>query len=325
MPLLDGLRAVAEPTRLNIVAIIDSCELNVGELTRVLAQSQPRVSRHLKILCDAGLLKRHQEGASALFSVATTGVGGELVRALRPLYEWPQNDLHKAMERLEVLRKSRAHKAEQHFDQLASDWDAFRDVTVGETVVEERLLQLFNAPQVHDFLDLGTGTGRMLELFSERFERGLGIDVSADMLRVARAKMDQPNLRHCRVRKGNLYDLDVPAGAADVTVLHHVLHYLDDPGLAIAEAARTLRPSGQLLIVDFAPHTFDSLRTVHAHRRLGFSDQEIAAWCEDAGLEGLRIEHLQSSAETGGERLVVTIWIARQTLTAPSHHQLEVA
>jgi len=325
MMLLEGLRAIAEPTRLNIVALIDCCELSVGELSRVLAQSQPRVSRHLKVLCDAGLLTRHQEGASALFSIATDGAGAELVRRVLPLLDGQQTELSKAMERLQTWRTNRAREAERHFDQIASKWDAFRDVTVGAAQIEQRLLELLAPAVVNDFLDLGTGTGRMLELFAPRFERGLGIDLSSDMLRVARAKMDRENLRHCRVRKGDLYNLDVPAGGADVAVLHHVLHYLDDPGLAIAEAARTLRPCGQLIIIDFAPHNFESLRSEHAHRRMGLSDESVRSWCADAGLEDLRTEHLQSSAQTDGTHLVVSIWTASQGSTAPSHHQLEVA
>jgi ubiquinone/menaquinone biosynthesis C-methylase UbiE/DNA-binding transcriptional ArsR family regulator len=323
--LLRTLKALAEPTRLCIVDVLARGEFNVSELGHVLGQSQPRVSRHLKLLCEAGVLSRHQEGASALFSLSKDGTGSEVVRHVLPHVDRQDPEWLRVNERLEALREVRAREAGNYFRKMADQWDRFRNLTVGEAVVEQCLLNLTAGSDIRDFLDLGTGTGRILELFAPHIRRGLGIDLSAEMLRVARAKLDQPELSHCEFRKGDLYALNVPAGSYDATVLHHVLHYLSDPELAVREAARTLRPGGQLLVVDFAPHQHEVLRTEQAHRRLGLRDDEVALWFERAGLGKLRVEHLTGDNALDNDRLAVTIWCATQNADAPSHYRLDAA
>lgn len=323
--LLAGLRAAAEPTRLRILAVLSRTDLTVTELTQVLGQSQPRVSRHLKLLCDAGLLTRFQEGTWVFYRLADEGPGADLAHAV--LARVPDDDpnLVRDLERLDAVRRARSEAAAQYFKENAPRWDRIRSLYVPETEVERAMLQAVKDRPVDDLLDIGTGTGRILQIFADRVRRGLGIDLSREMLSVARSNLEKRNLRHCHVRQGDIYNLTVPQGSMDVVTIHHVLHFLDDPAAAVREAARTLRPDGRLLIVDFAPHQLEFLRSEYAHRRLGFTDEEVAGWCKAAGLEGLRIEHLRAKGNQSKNKLTVTLWAATQDKQAGAHYQLEVA
>ena len=329
--LLTALKAVAESTRLTIVVVLSRGELSVNELAHVLGQSQPRVSRHLRLLVEAQVLERNQEGANALYGLARSGTAAKLAEHVLTLVDTATPELEQALARLQRLQDERDREAAAYFERLAEDWDAFRDRVVGESVVEARIVDLLEAAPVNDLLDLGTGTGRILEVAAPYTRNGLGIDLSTEMLRIARAKLQSQGLSHCQVRKGDVNALNVPAGSADVAVLHHVLHFLDHPDRAIAEAARTLRPGGRLIVVDFAPHQSDVLRTQHAHRRMGFSDAEVERWCHDADLVDVRVEHLDASpdvvvcAGTENAGLTISIWSAVQHSDAPSHYRLEVA
>ena len=309
--LLASLRAVAEATRLRIVAICAHSELSVSELTHILGQSQPRVSRHLKLLCEGGLLIRSREGAWAFFRTAdehSNTIGAELSRLLVDLMPDDDPQLLRDMARLEQVKKERAALAEEYFRENAAAWNQIRSLCVEESAVESRLLQL--APKrIRHHVDLGTGTGRILEVFGSRSLRGIGIDLSREMLTVARANLtDAPYNKHLSVRHGDLYNIPLPGQTADFVTLHLVLHYLTDPAAAIREAARLLEPGGTLIAVDFAPHELEFLRAKHAHRRLGFSDDEILTWYQQAGLRPGKPEFLPS------ELLTVVIWPA----TAPT-------
>ncbi len=323
--LLAGLRAAAESTRLRILSVLARTDLTVTELTQVLGQSQPRVSRHLKLLCDAGLLTRFQEGTWVFYRLADEGPGADLAQAV--LTRVPGDDLNlvRDLERLDAVRRARAEAAAQFFKENAAHWDRIRSLYVPEIEVERAMLNAVKDRQINDLLDIGTGTGRILQIFADQIRRGLGIDLSREMLSVARANLEKRNLRHCHVRQGDIYNLTVPQGSMDVVTIHHVLHFLDDPAAAVREAARTLRPGGRLLIVDFAPHQLEFLRSEHAHRRLGFADEEIAGWCKAAGLEELGIEHLKAKGKKAKGKLIVTLWAATQDEDASAHYQLEVA
>ena len=323
--LLAGLRAAAEPTRLRLLAVLARTELTVSELTQVLGQSQPRVSRHLKLLCDAGLLSRFQEGTWVFYRLADSGPGAEFARSLVARIPEDDDNLRRDLERLESVRAARAEAASKYFNRIAAEWDRVRSLYVAESEVERAMLKAVDDRDVGDLLDIGTGTGRVLQVFADRIERGLGIDLSREMLAVARANLEKRNLRHCQVRQGDVYNLPVPQGSMDVVTIHHVLHFLDDPAAAIREAARALRPGGRLLIVDFAPHQFEFLRTEYAHRRLGFTDQEIKGWCEVAGLEDIEISHLRAKGKGKKDKLTVTLWKGTQNKDAAAHYQLEVA
>jgi len=305
--LLNALRATAEPTRLRLLALCAEAELTVTELTQILGQSQPRVSRHLKVLCEAGLLDRFREGTWAFYRLADAEEPGGLARTLAALIPKRDVELVRDLERLEAIKKSRAEAAAAYFRANAARWDEIRSLYVSESDVETALRSAFADRQIGDFLDIGTGTGRMLELFADRFRRGIGIDLSHDMLAVARTNLERAGHSHCRVRHGDMYHLPLSGSSVDAVTFHQVLHFASDPAAAIAESARVLRPGAGLAVVDFAPHGLEFLREEHAHRRLGFSDAEVVEWCEAAHLvpdNPVRLE---------GDPLTVVIWTAAKT------------
>jgi len=303
---LTGLRAAAEPTRLRLLALLAQGQLAVSELTHILGQSQPRVSRHLKLLCEAGLLDRFPEGAWVFYRLAEKGGGARLARALLPLLPDGDSRLDQDRQRLESVRAARADKAAAYFRDNASRWDEIRSLQVDQSEVEKALLAALAGRPIRDLVDMGTGTGRLLELLGPSVEHAVGVDLSREMLAVARANLDRAGLRHCMVRQGDITQLPLPAASADAVTIHQVLHYAAEPALVVAEAARVLRPGGLLVAVDFAPHALEALREVHAHRRLGFADAEVAGWFAAAGLvsEGARA--------LPGEPLTVMVWRARK-------------
>ena len=303
---LSGLRAAAEPTRLRLLALCAEAELAVTELTQVLSQNQPRVSRHLKVLSEAGLVERHREGAWVFYRTTANGAQGRLARDI--LAHIPADDaaLVRDLQRLAVVKEARAATAAEYFRANARRWDEIRSLYVSDSEVEATLLDMLGPGVIGDLLDVGTGTARILEIFSPRIERGLGVDLSREMLFAARARLESGGLRNCQVRQGDMYGLDLAAEAMDVVIVHQVLHFADRPALAVAEAARVLRHKGRLVIVDFAPHELEFLRTEHAHRRFGFSDAEVSRWVRDAGLIAGPPHRLE------GDPLSVTLWPAHK-------------
>lgn len=306
--LIEQMRAVAEPTRLRIVVALESCELTVSELCVVLGQSQPRVSRHLRLLTDAGLLVRQAEGTSAYYGIRSGAGHGELLAAIRPMIDRSEPVLQRDHGRLEAVRSGRADRAAEYFAEVAAEWDQLRELHGPTAEVEEAMLAAVTTPQVDTVLDIGTGTGRILELFASRTQRGLGVDLSRQMLTVARARLDADHLNHCSVRHGDIHDLDVDASSQDIVVLHHVLHFLSEPATAFDVAAHVLSPGGTLLIVDFAAHGLERLRSEHAHSHLGFDDEVVATWGAERGLDQLNSQSFPPPAESGYEALTVTLW-----------------
>src|ERR671918_1929296 len=276
--LLGGLRAAADPSRLRLLSACAQGEWTVTELPQVLAQSQPRVSRHLKLLADAGLLERLREGSWVFYRRAQTGTGARLARSLCRLLPGDHPDLVLDRQRLAAVRAARQEVAAHYFANKAASWDQVRSLYVDDAKVEAALLDLFGERPPGNLLDIGTGTGRILQLFAPRIGFGLGIDLSREMLSVARANLDRTSLRNCQVRHGDMYHVALPDGSFDAATMHNVLHFADDPGAALAEAARVLRPGGRLVVVDFARHELEFLRREHAHRRLGFTDAEMHGW-----------------------------------------------
>jgi ubiquinone/menaquinone biosynthesis C-methylase UbiE/DNA-binding transcriptional ArsR family regulator len=305
---LAGLRAAAEPTRLRLLALCARAELTVSELTAILGQSQPRVSRHLKLLCEAGLLDRLREGSWVFYRLSQHASASALARLLAGLV--PDNDPIVVLdrERLDQIKRARAEAAAAYFRANAAQWGTIRSLYVDESEVERALLDLVPPGETGALLDIGTGTGRMLEILAPRAGHAVGIDTSREMLTIARVNLERAGLRNCSIRQGDMYQLPLPGASFDIVVIHQVLHYADRPAAVIEEATRVLRPGGRLLIVDFAPHELEFLRVDHAHRRLGFTDEEILDWCRAAGLESARSRHLP------GSPLTVAIWQARRSL-----------
>ncbi len=317
-------KAIGDPSRVRILAILDQHELTVSELVLVLGQSQPRVSRHLKLLQEAGLLRRNAEGRAAYFRLDRGAAAAPVVRSLLDAIAPEDAELATDARRLQTIRDNRARKAESYFEDVATSWDAIRHRHVAESAIEAALLDSLATAQVATLLDLGTGTGRILEIAGPHIEAGLGIDRSRDMLTVARHKLEGAGLQHCEVRQGDVHNVAVADGSVDMAVLHHVLHFLDDPGHAIAEAARTLRSGGRLVVVDFETHAEEMLRTDYQHQRLGFDTDEVDAWCREAGLGAVTATRFVP--ETVDENtLTVVLWTAVQRSDAPSTYSLEVA
>jgi len=302
LPLADRFQALADPTRLRIVALLRLMELSVGELAQVLGQSQPRVSRHLKILADAGVLERRKEGSWVFLTL----IDAERIQPMFALIDGWADAATQALfasdaARTETIRAERAEAANRYFASHAEVWDQIRSLHVAESEVERAIDRALRRQPLGRLVDIGTGTGRMIELFGPRASQAIGIDRSSEMLRLARVKLEAAGIASS-LRQGDMYALPLPDGSADNVIIHQVLHYAHSPATAIAEAARVLAPGGTLLIVDFAAHGRDDLRATDAHIRLGFEDEVMAGWFASAGLIVDHVEHLK-----GGE-LTVTLW-----------------
>lgn len=302
--LLSGLRAAGEPTRLRLLALCAYGELSVSELTQILSQSQPRVSRHLKLLVEAGLLDRFREGAQVYYRIAERTESAQLARTLVDLLPPEDTELNRDLQRLDQVKQKRADVALNYFKENAAQWNEIRALHVPEALLEREFLEVIGDAPIADFLDIGTGTGRLLELLAGRTERGMGIDLSQEMLTVARANLERASLRNVHVRQADMYNMPVADHSVDLATLHLVLHYSDDPASVIEEASRVLRPGGRLVIVDFATHNEEQLRAEHKHHRLGFDDAEIENWLVQNKLDGTLSRHLE------GDPLTVKIWQA---------------
>ena len=278
-PLLAALRACAEPTRLRILALAARGAFCVVELTEILGQSQPRLSRHLKLLCDAGVLERVREGANVWF-----GLPPEAGLVLDLLARVPEDDPVLAADRRAAARvlAERARIASENFRKQGADWDEMRALGLPAGEVEAALVSMLPPGALGRLLDIGTGTGRLLELLAPRVRAGLGVDASRAMLALARARLARPGLGHVSVRQADMYRLPLPQAAFDVVVLQMVLHYAEDPGAAVAEAARMVAPGGRLVVVDLAAHDRVALAERLAHRWPGFPDDAMRALFADA-------------------------------------------
>ncbi len=327
--LLEGLKAIAEPTRLRLLALLAKAELTVSEITQILRQSQPRVSRHLKLMGEAGLLDRFPEGTWVFYRLAETGRGAELARTIAGLIDYADPAVSDDQARLAAIRDARAKAAAEYFAANAARWNAVRSEYMPEAEVEAAIARLLGLRRIRTLLDLGTGTGRMLELLGRQVERGIGVDASHEMLSIARATLERAGLSNCQVRQGNILRLQAGLPGvlpkADAIVLHHVLHFLDDPAQAVRQAAKMLADGGRMLIVDFAPHAVDELRERHAHRRLGFADREVSAWAESAGLRLAESETLPPPRDAGPKQLTVRLWLFERPAATKSEPVGEAA
>jgi ubiquinone/menaquinone biosynthesis C-methylase UbiE/DNA-binding transcriptional ArsR family regulator len=313
--LVSMLRAAGDPTRLRLLLLLRQAELTVSELIEIVGQSQPRVSRHLKLLGEAGLVERFKEGSWVFCRAADRGTGAELGAAIAALADPALQEADKA--RLAHVRQVRASDAAAYFKSNAAHWERIRALHAPEADVEDAIARHLTSRSIENFLDAGTGTGRMLERIAPHAQRAVGIDVSPDMLAIARDRLLRENIQNAQVRLGDIFRLPFPNGSAtsngnvagfDVVLIHQVLHYLDDPGAAVAEAARVMAPGARLLIADFAPHKEEFLREEFAHRRLGFSDREVESWFAAASLANAGSETI--APQGAGEKLTVKLWLA---------------
>ncbi|MCB1969457.1 MAG: metalloregulator ArsR/SmtB family transcription factor [Geminicoccaceae bacterium] len=303
--LLAGLRAAGEESRLRLLAICAQGEWTVSELCQVMGQSQPRISRHLKLLAEAGLLERFREGSWVFYRRAQSGAGGRVARSLCRLLPEGDELLVQDRQRLAAIRATRREEAARYFSSRAESWDHDADLTIDVARVEAALGRIFSERRCDRLLDVGTGTGRVLQILAGQITTGLGIDSSHDMLRVARANLDRLEARNCQVRHGDMYALPVRDRSVNGVTLHQVLHFADDPFAALSEAARVLQPDGRLVVIDLARHDAEWLRSEKAHRRLGFSDDEMAAWFDELGIE------MAPPIVIDGSKFTTCVWIGR--------------
>ncbi|MGE0660775.1 MAG: ArsR/SmtB family transcription factor [Reyranellaceae bacterium] len=304
--LLTALKAIGEETRLRILALCAHDQINVSDLTQVLGQSQPRVSRHLKLMVDAGLLERFREGPFAYFRLRRDGEAARLADSVVALLPEGERALESDRRRLQALKEQREHRIASYFRDNAPEWHRLRSLHIDDSKIERVIVGLLREKPAPTLLDIGTGTGRMLEVLAPYFRRGTGIDQSHEMLSLARANLARAGVRNAEVRQGSMYALDLPDDSFDVVTLHQVLHYAEDPQAVLEEAARVLRPGGRLIVVDFAPHELVHLQREHAHRHLGFADNQVSGWLAAAGLLVGPPRHLP------GERLDVGIWVGER-------------
>lgn len=305
--ILQALRAAAESTRLRLLILCGEGELTVSELTQITGQSQPRISRHLKVLVEAGLLTRFREGTHAYYRLSESGAWTPILRTL--VAAVPQDDdlVSRDLARLNAVKQDRARHAAEFFKQNAEQWDAIRALYIDDREVEQALAALWPQTPVRDFLDAGTGTGRILEMVAGQVEKGIGVDLSRDMLAVARVNLERAGIKNCHVRHGDMSGLPFGEDSFDLVSFHLVLHYAERPVAALREAARVLRAGGSVVVIDFTPHQERSLAEEHGHRWLGFEDSEMLTWFGEAGLER------RAAVTLAGDPLTVKLWPAVKT------------
>jgi ArsR family transcriptional regulator len=305
---LDIFRALGDPTRLRIIHLLRAMELAVGEIAQVVGQSQPRVSRHVRILAEAGLVERRKEGNWVFLRLGKDRSVVPFLTLFDRLEPSEGEALWQAADlaRLAAVRADRARAAESYFAEHAEEWDAIRSLHVAEADVEAAMVALLGREPIGHLLDIGTGTGRMIELFGGDADQVTALDRSPDMLRLARAKLPQDAGDKYALLLGDFLDLPLEQGSADTVVMHQVLHYAQAPELVIAQAARVAAANGRVLIADFAAHEREELRLRDQHARLGFSDEQMSGWFAQAGLALERVETLP------GQELTVVLWLGRR-------------
>ncbi|MBU4435853.1 MAG: metalloregulator ArsR/SmtB family transcription factor [Alphaproteobacteria bacterium] len=306
---VEVLRAAGESTRLRLLALLGAEELSVLELCRILDQSQPRVSRHLKLLAEAGLVERFPDGAWVFYRLAGKSPAHPLVSQALDLIDDADPAVRADADKLAQVRAERSTGAQAYFARNAARWNEIRSLYVDEAEVEAAILRAAGEGPFDEMVDLGAGAGRMLTLLGQRAGASLGLDLSQQMLNIARDEVAKAGLPRCELRHGDIFATGLPGGCADLVTVHQVLHYLGDPAAAVAEAARLVAKGGLLLIADFAPHDHEFLREAHQHRRLGFSDAEMVPWLEAAGLG---LESNIALPPSSDEGLTVKIWTARR-------------
>ena len=307
--LLNIMRALADPTRLRIVFLVLRLELSVGELVQILDQSQPRVSRHIRILDEAGLLERRKEGSWVFLRPGAVLEDGRLTSLLTEADVTQAKAFQKDLARLDEVRNARTNMAASYFAAHAEEWDFLRSLHVADSEVEAKIAQILHSAPLGRVLDVGTGTGRIVELFAESASRFVALDNSPEMLRLARAKIANFSAdiaSKVEIKLGDFNMLPVGDGEFDTVIFHQVLHYAQDPEAVIAEAIRTVAQDGRLVIVDFAAHDHEELRTVHAHARLGCTDEFMR---NAFSAHGLQMVH-QVALESG--ELIVKVWMGQK-------------
>lgn len=327
--LVSQMRAIAEPSRLRVLALLRLGDLSVGEMSAVMAQSQPRLSRHLKFLTEAGFVERHPEGTWVFYRLSRSGPIQSLAASLLAMLDPDDPVIARDVERLHAIRRERTLQAQAYFARMSQGIEAIQRLHVDPERVQVSMERALGAGKFGFAVDVGTGTGAMLEVLAKVAGHVEGIDLSHQMLTIARARLTERRLENVSVRYGDAQDMPFAAASVDLMTVHQVLHFLDQPERLFAEAARVLRPGGRLIVIDFEPHGIETLRTDHAHRRLGFPEADIRSWAEAAGLTLIGSEPVLGEPARGARTLATTpapaittrIWTAQR----PKVHQEHAA
>jgi DNA-binding transcriptional ArsR family regulator/precorrin-6B methylase 2 len=295
---VSALRAAAEPTRLRLLALLARAELTVGEICDVIGQSQPRVSRHLKLLCDAGLLDRLREQLWVYYRVPASGEARDTVAQLLALIDENDDLMRRDRRRMEEVIAERGRRAA---DELAGDRALETSDVIDATVLEELAGEPIGA-----LLDVGTGSGHILKLLGGKATRAVGIDISSDALRLARTKVHSAGLSHCELQRGDMYDLPFAAPLFDTAVAERVLAEAERPVLALAEICRTLKHGGRAIVIE----DFDALSVASAANPIA----TLRDWFGKAGLEFSRVRPVDT--EAGHLLVAIGRRIAHNTVAA---------
>ena len=299
--LVDALKSIAEPTRLRLVRLLAKGELTVSELVRILGQSQPRVSRHLKLLCDAGVLERFREQHHVYYRVPLDGAGHELSRSLAAFFPLSDTDLANDQARLNDVQEARAKLSQDYVEEEAPEWRRLHELHGDETAFAQAVIDEMTREPLGELLDVATGTGRMLSILGPHCTKGTGIDLSRKMVNVARAQLATQGLTHCTIRQDDMYQMRFADASFDTVTIDQVLYLADQPEAVVNEAARVLSPGGRLMIVAFTGDTTEG------RQPLGIAPASIDAWCRAAGLEP------DTHVNLPGQSADITLIVARAT------------
>jgi ArsR family transcriptional regulator len=298
LPAVSALRAVAEPTRLRLLALLARAELTVGEICEVIGQSQPRASRHLKLLCDAGLLDRFREQHWVYYRAPASGPARDTVWQLLALVDDEDDVLRRDRKRMEQVIAERGRRAA---DELASDPLLKSSELVDATVLEELAGEPIGA-----LLDVGTGSGHMLQLLGAKATRAVGVDISSDALRLARTKVHGAGLSHCELQRGDMYDLPFAVPLFDTVIIERVLAEAERPLVALAEISRTLKHGGRVILIE----DFDLLTGASGANPIA----TLRDWFGKTGLEFSRVRPVDT--EAGHLLVAIGRRVARSTAAA---------
>lgn len=305
LPLLDSFSALADRTRCRVLWVLDDQELTVSELCAVLQLPQSTVSRHLKTLADAGWVTSRRDGTNRFYA-RTRHAGDSAYEQIWQLTRTQlagRPDAEQDARRLSRVLTDRSEASARFFATTGGAWDALRDDLFGTHFAWQALLGLL--PPTWTVGDLGCGTGAVLAALAPHVHSVVGVDGSDEMLGSARARVD--GLDNVELRRGTLEALPLASETLDAAVMMLVLHHLPAPALALAEAARVLKPGGRLLLVDMAPHEREDYRQQMGHVWLGFSGAQITRLLGQAGLSPARVFPLVPTADAKGPVLFAAV------------------
>ena len=300
--LLARLEALGDENRLRILTLLERSELTVSELVSVVQLPQSTVSRHLKVLAEDGWVLGRQDGTTRHYRMATELADDavELWRVARGSLEsaaWIADDA----ERAESVLTARRERALAFFSESAANWDSLRDEMFGH---DARLAVLFGLLDPRWVVgDLGTGTGTLTEMVAPFVRRVIAVDRSPEMLAAAGVRLAERG--NVDIREGELEALPIEDGELDLAVLMLVLHFAVEPGMVLAEAARTLKPGGRLVVLDMRAHGHVEYRETMGHLWPGFTEEAMREWVEAVGLETYRHVRLAPDPNASGPMLLV--------------------